>query len=1801
MAKQRIDNKPMNRVAQAAGDPNAVLLKQETDPTNMLELNRRHGSVRVDDKSKALGAVVDGKANDACWFNTLSLVESADWSIGFSLKVGQHLDSDASAKLPIITVQNNASNYWELYSVYDTTTTCKLKIGATLNGSSASQIGDAGRAKDSTVNVVLTFNSTTNKLQLNVSDDADVEEITVAPVTDAKFTVEILGNSVVSGNKISHIPHVVSNLTVYTGVLGSSAITAVYGNRTPATSNLQNHYLLSAGGQAVSSEVTNDTHMLLCDPSPPVAAADSIVFNGRSSALRVQMTPEIEEFFTTKGRSALFNDEYTFYLKGKRLQEDKAETLLDFDDLGVLAIDSDNHLTFTVSGTTHTFNDSDLNLANPDFEIFATKTSGKILFVIHDGAKETSSSTIASYLEPYFDMNNPPKLWVGAAAAESGTKYCGTITKFAMYKGVVNTDLGPSEDALVYMEGASFIDKTHHKTGLHGLAKTEKEAVCGYTSGPLDDANYVAVAGGHVLGEGDVVGLTKGTQRMAYAFKKDAEVLRIGSKLLVASNDVGHVIDEEAESVREYGVPSPWRNVSVKPTAPGVLEGAASYGYRYVTSDGTYGPIRRLDPAYIKSTAGRFIIGSSVGSESGEAEIGEEYIKSAKATDDNAKADSASTDIFGSVADDKRIVIETFAKVEELDMDEMPETIWGRGLQSVSSSDLRQYWKTGDFQLDMDSDFAVQVSFNYDEKTAYDRGTSFGYKGYMPAQGIFGIGNFNDVHRHSQWSRCSRRNPAICGYLIDGGDTHGGKWTHRTGKDNSTTTSSIYGAHTSSSSGVADSGTVGSPRLVIGIAREEYEHFHQHGSAGLRDGLWGPQSNFKWLTFTDATELSLTSNHSIWEDGDDYSLFLVREQDALKVYVHNATENRWHVLTGRTMDALEEGYAGHGGSTSGTYNGTDYFAGWSNPVGGTVQMVTKAIGDHTQFIPPIGTNGKVNNNVSWGYSWGADATYDKGTDLHQGEMADNAKRVMCNHEVYPMPAATVMFHARVWSDSKEENLLREEGYLRYSAQPGGALASANVIDGHFDWPDTAEEKDSFPDSATIGAGGLTWTSRLTRRGRVKAKVFEQEVAHAETKRQEILLLGNEGGSTTIANSPLALYYSNRGEGSITLQTMGAASYVISNAEIPGGGTDTHFALKADFDFVNDFHEWNMFTIQLRKREIGGATTLYIEGMAINGNSVFTEPISEAGAEWVEADGTDWITLAGPSDTTSPATNDLDCYIGEFRIWADGEGPKVDTGEPGPNGWHVNNRIPSDMRDKLLAYFTMTSGDNPASPGNTITNVGTASGSADIPTLTLDRADMLQDNLTGETGTNAVPFPVPPRPDLSAIELFRTVTQGIQDVDVEEDVQKALDNVRYAPLYFVARIGADTRHYIDDAPNAALGFAAPWTEYDIPDKIKQFFTWAGQVGVIGENNRVYYTEPGPFGWETFPHELVYETRVSGGGAGELLGCRSTGDTLYLFGQSWATALIGSPGNETEFPLGGGVGAYSARATIEMTGQVYAFNGRLWVMDRVGQVDFKVQDIGTAFQDLLPTHSNVRLACSTNLQSVFIIDENTGDTLRMFIPTGEVTVEKRYALAVGDSGDGTDQWVNLNGSYSTGNTTVYGDDVQTDTPSSNTGTISGAVFTTDGNLSTKVHVGMRIGIVDSAGSTQDTTITDVDATTIDVAAHDAIADGAATLYFGASSDGMIVDSGYIDSNNDNSMVAEAQISIQSGSGVEIGFAGSPMAGTRSSMADAQFVTVAANETTVGGNLRGRFLRGILRNRKPEATAISHVDIDITSPYD
>ena len=1808
MAIHRFDKLAMNRAANAGGEVNALLLKQEVAPEDVLGVTRRTGTLRQEYYAATLGALIVGSDRTSCWYPSTTLNNlNGSWSIGCSVKFGglHYITTAGSAagatSLPLITVRSltNPKKAYELYTV-DLAGSTKLKMECTVaaDGSGAlySSLG-ASRALNSTDTLVFQWDHSSETLRVKTKGGTTgAETITLdcsslATNADEKFVVEFLGYDGIEASKESHQEHVISNITIYTAYLSNAEIAAVAENRSPSNTNLKHHFKMSEGGQVVEDSKTSSSHVLFAHPTAPLILNNQTLFNGRASALRVGVTEQMEQYFTSRSNSnprvgwggfvkfTLLKDPSL----GEQVIWDAGDWFrLKIKTTGYLAVDSANlaatmettssHHTALAAGTEYTIYFGVVPGTGGVYD----PSSAAAYVQVGSGTMRSATFTDSIYEPPVIDFSAQPKFYLGADGTESDdTKLGAALTRFALYREFVLTDAGVTKDSMCYFTGEEFKDKSPNNTPFWPLIHSSVSSTPVYTAGALEDGSHVSVAGGHVLGEAGIIGLTRGVQRLTNKFKTDADTLRIGSKLLVASNKVGHIFDENAETVRPYGVPVPARNVSTRASAPGVLSGAASYGYRYVTGDGTYGPMERTDPVAITNgDAGRFIIGSDQG---GGSALGDESGKTDTGTTESMGAHTGSTNPF-SVGDD--ICLEVLAKMEEFEPAEVYESIWDRGLEAAEApdgNDLSYRSEDAGNVIDISDDFTLQVSFKY----SVDRRNS-----YKSDIGIFGItGGTNQSHYVQQ------RLPGLAGWISTGADKV------KTSTDASDDITRSYYGTTGTGSGAG--------RLVIGIPRND-DHFEYvnkafGGSNSNYNGVYAPSghvcpwANWKPLTFT--------NDAGMWIDGNDYTIFVVRSGPAIKVYVHNATTGAFTKLTGRSMNALAQvnnsKASGVFAAAESAYTESTFFNGYFPASNTGSRFSVLATGWAGVATPYITTDGQVQESFAFTTRVANDDEFAKVGDLITGgETAWWRWRTvatswgMDSTDGHP-------FHFRVWDRAIASAMLEQYGHRRHAAGPGQALEGGNVVDTHMFFEDLNAEVSSFEDKKNSGIVWKAWSPGATSATLHDVKTFTQTVSYGDAKKQPILIIG-EQDDHKLEDAPLSLYYSSTGDGSIILElnhpTEGTIGYRLSHTLESGTGADPQLVkLFADYvETVNEFDEWNMFSIGIH---IGTAGELIIKGMAINGNIIFNQTISKDAAPVENYDSVDWITLGGHTGAGStPANNLTTCYIGEFRLWENEKGPSnFFTDDIGSATWKVNERLNSTEAADTHLYYRFQSRDLTSLE---LLNKGSlASGS----TLTFDAGVTIHDERTASG--DPVGFPLPPRSDIVAIELFRTITVGIVDRTSDTDIQDALELTRNMPLYFVDRLVAGTTVYTDDTPDELLGFAAPYTDYSVPADVKQFFTWQGMLGVLGESNRIYYTEPGPYGWETFPLQLTYEARIAGGGAGDLLACRSTGDTLYLFGKNWTTALIGAPGNETEFSFGGGIGAHSPRATVDIAGVVYAFNGRLWTVDRVGQVDFKIADVGQPFQDLLPTHSNVRLSCVSSLQSLFIIDENTGDVIRVFLPTGEATVEKRDAVAVTDNSNDEDLWVNVGGSYSKGSSTVYADDVDSDTTTHSAGTLSTSNVRFDCSTTIAgVNPGMRVGIVDASGNTLDTRVVSVAGNNVTVASVAGLAaDSAGTIYFGVSSDGMLLDTGYIDSGNMNAMLSTSCVSLHQGTNSEIGLAASPVIGSRESIADAQFVTVSTNQERVGANLRGRFVRGILRNRVPENTDTSYLDIEITSPYE
>ena len=101
-------------------------------------------------------------------------------------------------------------------------------------------------------------------------------------------------------------------------------------------------------------------------------------------------------------------------------------------------------------------------------------------------------------------------------------------------------------------------------------------------------------------------------------------VQRRGEKAFLTSNGVSYIVDDRTKSIRPLGIPAPAPKVSCSPQGVGPIDGFVRYAYRYVTNDGTVGPVFQLDPCDAQDGVNVFL-GADTFSTPGDPAFGLSY------------------------------------------------------------------------------------------------------------------------------------------------------------------------------------------------------------------------------------------------------------------------------------------------------------------------------------------------------------------------------------------------------------------------------------------------------------------------------------------------------------------------------------------------------------------------------------------------------------------------------------------------------------------------------------------------------------------------------------------------------------------------------------------------------------------------------------------------------------------------------------------------------------------------------------------------------------------------------------------------------------------------------------------------------------------------------------------------------------------------------------------------------------------------------------------------------------------------
>ena len=485
------------------------------------------------------------------------------------------------------------------------------------------------------------------------------------------------------------------------------------------------------------------------------------------------------------------------------------------------------------------------------------------------------------------------------------------------------------------------------------------------------------------------------------------------------------------------------------------------------------------------------------------------------------------------------------------------------------------------------------------------------------------------------------------------------------------------------------------------------------------------------------------------------------------------------------------------------------------------------------------------------------------------------------------------------------------------------------------------------------------------------------------------------------------------------------------------------------------------------------------------------------------------------------------------------------------------------------------------------------------------------------------IPSGPKNSVAGVELFRSRTLALSEPQQGDAalVARMTDSAKGLPLHLLARLGRRDTSFMDSVLDENLGFEVDDSHgFGPPDVVKGVFAWQDQLALISDKRAIYFAEPGPFGWESFPYWLTYQVPVEIAGGDVQAGAELGSGAALVLGRTWAAILTGTPSSPDAISLGGGVGAYDANNLVTHAGSAFAFNGKLWLVAQDGTTT----DIGQPIQGSLPAADQGRLSISSSLASLFLLNKSTGEACRFHFPTQQWTIEDRGALDMGDLEAGTDAWVSTQGVYATGDTSRYADFTHTDAPAAATyncvipggGHTSSTVDLDSGTwTAAQITVGTQVTVI------QDTAVlgTDVDSDIFASGVVKRVSGGSIVLDLGNDTAGdartlatlgfsaadqvtvavggpLLVDSGPMSAPED-SILMETDANIVAGTGWHIGQLAQERIGDRDDSGSVDFVAVASNSNLpIAGGYRGKHHRVLARNFSYESAQIAELETDI-----
>lgn len=1573
----RLDELPLDRriageARGVSGSANigAVYERRELEPT-ATHVQRRTGTVRVTNAQPKLLGITRTSAKSAVKVDHDFTTEtSSDWSVFGTVDFPVTTDTD--------------TRYFKLLSFGG------IRLYARIAESSGAFYGaflalsPSGNVLLTTANFALygangnalqflvcrdTTNPSKNLLRLNAwyLGGSAATDLTLLHTFTPEAELEFLGEAVSALS--ARVPNVVlNNVVIYDN---DDFAKADYGSTatdtTPSTAGLLWHDTFANGGDIlVHDDADPDIFSYLVPSQPQTYGTDptTIRFGGNGTA-EIPFYLDFDEYFWTTTNAAA-REEWCFQLKLTLPQVLKAATVFELQDLVRLDIFDDGgtwKFKASYSDDAVAVTNTTALTAGGTYNVFVARDNDNAYVKV--GATEVTATAPNPIVYAY---DKTLGFVVGDKVDfENSAPFGGQLELFALHNSESRV-FGTRADAVFYydvnsVQGDELIDQGNRALNGYLGARSDTQTPY-YKQGGFPGGSYVAASGGYLISNTSPDIDYDG--ELSKPLTKDAVVQRRGQRAFLTSNGVSYIVDDKVKSFRPLGIPRPSTKVSCTPQGIGPIDGFVRYAYRYVSTDGTVGPVFELDPC--DATGGVNVY------------LGAETF--------STPADPAFGLSFGESEGGK------------VSANDEVELFVARDLDAADGTSQLLHKEIAQPGLTLETAFRLPDNNEGPKESVISQGV------YAPN----GIGRWCALNNPKQFPWIGQRNRECCF-----------QFTFRFANVSTST------------------GGISQCLFSIGAQDQKYKtgsissqtHYRLHHLVVSIQNRGPGNGNRSIVVTRDAPSGSHNRDDDLWHtafncnlvDQHDYSLF-VRRGGSL-----------WGNSPGADLVVMLYDH------TSGTWEN------WADVQAGTTSRI------YTNFWG-AGYSGNARDKVTWGACRFEGSSFDGKTRIRT---ATGSASFYYNH-LWPFLNGTQtdgtggqrMYHGRMWRRDFDQQLLALKALDRYGAR-SGPLSNDLEIDVAF-CPDSSRDQ-------IHGGWDFPNDVRVSYRS---PGLFDGRVAFTDVGNQSVFLAyGHDTGYTgsprdyateSTNDIPLWAQFSTRDEGSLIVGTGRFPAVTIAKKKWHAGSGVQTFD---EFANTIDLKQWTWLTLYFNQVEsLGtpGEFHVWLERVFIDGNTGPWGDLYNADTSIVKA-----TNASSPSDVqyalytlggVQSLDTDYEVEIAESRLW-DGERYTAQGGGNGDEtfGPYLSTRIPPNSYDLLHHYIRFAPLDVDNMEAQTAMDQKGTFANADSKTqLNNDNVKILQGAEVKEGGDAGgsggssyfIPFPTPPLSSIRGIQIFRT-----QIVPVEENYPNGEPNpnaqtdafkaCRAAPLYYLSEIPDGTQAYFDSAVDTLLGAELNLTEGLIPGNPGGVFEWDNYLAIwVTDIPRIHFAAS-PDSWESFPSDMVLDLPLKEYGtieaATELASRDARNSRVLVLGKSWGLFLDGSPVQPRTNTLGGGVGAASSRCLVVEKGVAYAYNGTLWAITGDGQVE----DIGMPVLDLLPPPDSARLSVSSSLGSLYVINEDTGLTLRWHFARREWFVEDRAALSTTDIA-GVDNWIHLSGYPSAGSSAVYADDVEADTATS-----------------------------------------------------------------------------------------------------------------------------------------------------------------------